>query len=99
MAVQGLQPVSSGYVLTDSGRAWLLQLGFEPPEPNSKWRCACPLLDWSEQRDHLAGELADRLYLHLVAQGVVRREAGRGRGGDEGRGVGADAPDSKVGDT
>ena len=77
MAAQGLQPVSSGYVLTDSGRAWLLQLGFEPPEPNSKWRCACPLLDWSEQRDHLAGELADRLYLHLVAQGWVRRGAGR----------------------
>jgi DNA-binding transcriptional ArsR family regulator len=60
MAADGLQPASSGYTLTDSGRAWLLRLGFEAPE-----------------RDHLAGELADRLYLHLVAQGWVRRGAGR----------------------
>ena len=77
MAAQGLQPVSSGYTLTDSGRAWLLRLGFEAPEPGKKRRYAYPCLDWSERRDHLAGELADRLYLHLVAQGWVRRGAGR----------------------
>lgn len=32
MAVQGLQPVSSGYALTDSGRAWC-RLGFELRNP------------------------------------------------------------------
>ena len=32
-------------------------------------RFANPCLDWSERRDHLAGELADRLYPHLVTQG------------------------------
>ncbi len=77
MAANGLQPVSNGYALTDSGRAWLLRLGFEAPEPGKKWRYAYPCLDWSERRDHLAGELADQLYRHLVAQGWVRRGAGR----------------------
>ncbi|UCU94332.1 ArsR/SmtB family transcription factor [Hydrogenophaga taeniospiralis] len=77
MAVDGLQPVSAGYALTDSGRAWCQRLGFEPPAPGKKRRFAYPCLDWSERRDHLAGELADRLYLQLVAQGWVRRGAGR----------------------
>jgi hypothetical protein len=76
--VQGLQLVSSGYVLNDSCRAWLGGLGFEAPEPSSRRRFAYPCLDWSERRDHLAGQLADQLYLHLVAQGWVRRGAGRG---------------------
>jgi len=77
MAANGLQPVSTGYALTDSGRAWLLRLGFDAPEPGRKRRYAYPCLDWSERRDHLAGELADQLYLHLVAQGWVRRGTGR----------------------
>lgn len=77
MAADGLQPVSAGYALTDSGRAWCQRLGFEAPEPGKKRRYAYPCLDWSERRDHLAGELADRLYLHLVAQGWVRRGTGR----------------------
>lgn len=74
MAVHGLQPMGSGYVPTDSGRAWLLRLGFEPPEPSRRRRFAYPCLDWSERRDHLAGQLVDQLYLHLVAQGWVRRD-------------------------
>lgn len=77
MAAQGLQPVSAGYALTDSGRAWLRRLDFEAPEPNTRRRFAYPCLDWSERRDHLAGQLADQLYLHLVAQGWVRSGAGR----------------------
>ena len=77
MAADGLQPVSNGYALTDSGRAWCQRLGFEPPEPGKKRRYAYPCLDWSERRDHLAGELADALHQHLVAQGWVRRGAGR----------------------
>jgi len=77
MAAQGLQPVSPGYTLTGSGRAWLQRLGFDAPVPGKQRRYAYPCLDWSERRDHLAGELADRLYLHLVAQGWVRRGTGR----------------------
>ena len=77
MAADGLQPASSGYTLTDSGRAWCQRLGFEPPQPGKKRRYAYPCLDWSERRDHLAGQLADQLYLHLVAQGWVRRGTGR----------------------
>lgn len=69
--------MSGGYVLTDSGRAWCQRLGFKPPEPSLRRRFAYPCLDWSERRDHLAGQLADQLYLHLVAQGWVRRGAGR----------------------
>lgn len=76
MAAQGLQPVSSGYALTGCGRAWLQRLGFEAPEPSTRRRFAYPCLDWSERRDHLAGQLGDQLYLHLVAQGWVRRGAG-----------------------
>lgn len=77
MAGQGLLSVSSGLVLTDSGRARLQRLGFEAPEPNTRQRFAYPCLDWSERRDHLPGQLADQLYLHLVARGWVRRGTGR----------------------
>ena len=42
MAAKGLQPVSGGYALTDSGSAWLLQQGFETPEPG-RWRRYVPL--------------------------------------------------------
>ena len=55
----------------------LRRLGFEAPASGKKRRYAYPCLDWSERCDHLAGELADQLYLHLVAQGWVRRGAGR----------------------
>jgi hypothetical protein len=34
-------------------------------------------MDWSERRDHLAGQLADELFQHLCAQGWLRRGAGR----------------------
>lgn len=77
MAVDGLQPVSAGYALTDSGRAWLQTLDFAPPEPQARRRFAYPCLDWSERRDHLAGQLADQLYLHLLVKGWVRRGDGR----------------------
>jgi DNA-binding PadR family transcriptional regulator len=49
------EPVSAGYALTDSGRAWLQRLGFEAPEPSTRRRYAYPCLDWSERRGHLAG--------------------------------------------
>jgi hypothetical protein len=34
-------------------------------------------MDWSERRDHLAGQLADALLAHCIAQGWLRREPGR----------------------
>ena len=73
MAANGLQPVSSGYTLTDSGRAWLQRLGFDAPEPGKKRRYAYPCLDWSERRDHLAGRFASALLEHFLTQGWLRR--------------------------
>lgn len=75
--VGGLQAVSSGFELTDAGRSWLVDLGLSPPEPSGKRRFAYACLDWSERRDHLAGQLADQIFLHLVVQGWVRRGTGR----------------------
>ena len=75
--VGGLQTVSSGFELTEAGRRWLGDLGLSPPEPNGKRRFAYACLDWSERRDHLAGQLADQIFLHLVEQGWVRRGSGR----------------------
>jgi len=66
-----------GYLLGERGRAWLHRLGLEPAPPGPRRRFAYPCLDWSERRDHLAGQLADELYAHLVAQGWLRRDVGR----------------------
>jgi len=66
-----------GYALSDDGRAWLRALGLEPTPPSGRRRFAYPCLDWSERRDHLAGQLADELYLHLVGCGWLRRDSGR----------------------
>jgi DNA-binding transcriptional ArsR family regulator len=74
---QGLQSVADGYTLTASGQAWLAQLGMSPPAPQARRRFAYPCLDWSERRDHLAGQLADALYQHLIDQGWLRKGPGR----------------------
>jgi DNA-binding transcriptional ArsR family regulator len=66
-----------GLALSDAGHAWLRGLGLEPAAPSRRRRFAYPCLDWSERRDHLAGQLADELYLHLVARGWLRRDSGR----------------------
>ncbi len=76
-SVGGLQASANGYALTAAGRAWLGLLGFEPQAPTARRRFAYPCLDWSERRDHLAGQLGDELYGHLAARGWVRRGAGR----------------------
>lgn len=68
---------SSGFELTDSGRAWLEQLGLVPAPPSGRRRFAYRCLDWSERRDHLAGQLADELYQHFVIRGWLRRTSGR----------------------
>ena len=66
-----------GFSLTDDGLRWLRGLGLDPSEPSRRRRFAYPCLDWSERRDHLAGQLADELYAHLVARGWLRRDDGR----------------------
>ena len=72
-----LASTSNGLELTDSGRAWLRALGMNPSPPNSRLRFAYRCLDWSERRDHLAGQLADELYQHFTAKGWLRRANGR----------------------
>lgn len=77
LAQQGLQAGAGGYALTDAGRAWLAALGFAAPPPAATRRYAYACMDWSERRDHLAGQLADALFAHCVAQGWLRRGQGR----------------------
>ena len=72
-----LGSTSRGFELTESGRVWLEGLGMIPSPPNSRRRFAYRCLDWSERRDHLAGQLADELYRHFTARGWLRRASGR----------------------
>lgn len=72
-----LASTASGFELTDAGRVWLQRLGLVPSAPSGRRRYAYRCLDWSERRDHLAGQLADELYRHFSAQGWVRRTSGR----------------------
>jgi len=72
-----LASTAAGFELTDPGRAWLEGLGMNPGPPNGRRRFAYRCLDWSERRDHLAGQLADELYQHFTAKGWVRRASGR----------------------
>jgi len=77
LAQQGLRAEAGGYLLTDAGRAWFAGLGFSAPPPTAKRRYAYACMDWSERRDHLAGQLADALLAHCLAQGWLRRADGR----------------------
>lgn len=72
-----LQVVGGGYALTGAGTTWLKSLGLDPKPPSARRRYAYPCLDWSERRDHLAGQLADEIYQHLTAAGWLRRAQGR----------------------
>lgn len=72
-----LAAAADGYALTDAGRSWLGELGMSPGSATSRRRFAYRCLDWSERRDHLAGQLADEIYRHFVAAGWLRRSAGR----------------------
>jgi DNA-binding transcriptional ArsR family regulator len=75
---QGLQPSDRGFELTAAGREWLAQLEMEAPEPAGARRYAYACLDWSERRDHLAGQLADAILGHCLDRGWLRRGEGRG---------------------
>jgi DNA-binding transcriptional ArsR family regulator len=72
-----LAPVADGYELTDAGRQWLQEMGMNPGSPSARRRYAYRCLDWSERRDHLAGQLADEIYQHFTESGWLRRAAGR----------------------
>lgn len=76
-AQQGLQVTEAGYALTAPGLAWLAGLGMKPQAPKSSRRFAYPCLDWSERRDHLAGQLADEMLTHFLQMSWVRRVDGR----------------------
>jgi DNA-binding transcriptional ArsR family regulator len=72
-----LKSTPSGFELTDSGRQWLQGLGMNPGSPSGRRRFAYRCLDWSERRDHLAGQLADEIYQHFTKMGWLRRTTGR----------------------
>lgn len=72
-----LEPARDGYALSEPGRAWLVGLGLTPQPPAPRRRYAYACMDWSERRDHLAGQLADELLGHFVARGWLRRGEGR----------------------
>jgi DNA-binding transcriptional ArsR family regulator len=72
-----LLSTADGYELTDAGREWLQGLGMSPGLPSGRRRFAYRCLDWSERRDHLAGQLADEIYQHFTKTGWLRRADGR----------------------
>lgn len=72
-----LTSATDGYELTEAGIQWLQGLGMNPGSPSGRRRFAYRCLDWSERRDHLAGQLADEIYQHFTKAGWLRRAAGR----------------------
>ena len=74
---QGLRAVSGGFELTQAGTDWLAAMGLQPPAPVAQRRYAYACLDWSERRDHLAGQLAEAIFTHWLERDWVRRTDGR----------------------
>lgn len=72
-----LKATAAGYELTNTGMHWLEALGMQPTAATGRRRYAYRCLDWSERRDHLAGQLADEIYMHLTEVGWVRRSESR----------------------
>lgn len=73
----GLVTSQEGFDLTKDGVAWLANMDLQPKAATGTRRYAYPCLDWSERRDHLAGQLADELLTHFLQKGWVRRADGR----------------------
>lgn len=64
-----------GGVLTDSGRAFLDELGVEIEPPKNSRRAFCrPCLDWSERRWHIAGAIGAALASRCFDLGWVERQ-------------------------
>jgi DNA-binding transcriptional ArsR family regulator len=72
-----LEATTEGYMLTATGIAWLGELDVHPSPPSRRRRYAYRCLDWSERRDHLAGQLAAEIYEQLAQAGHLRRGGGR----------------------
>lgn len=77
LARQALRAEAGGFALTEAGRDWFARLGFDAPAPAATRRYAYACMDWSERRDHLAGQLADDWLRHCLARGWLRRGDGR----------------------
>jgi DNA-binding transcriptional ArsR family regulator len=73
----GLVTSQLGFDLTKDGVALLANMDLHPKAATGTRRYAYPCLDWSERRDHLAGQLADELLTHFLQKGWVRRADGR----------------------
>ena len=76
-AAGALQPAANGFALTPAGVAWFAQAGMAAPVPSRQRRFAYACLDWSERRDHLAGQLADAWLDHCLTRDWLRRSEGR----------------------
>lgn len=72
-----LKSTAGGYELTGAGKCWLEGLGMQPDPASGRRRYAYRCLDWSERRDHLAGQLADEIYTHFTEAGWLRRSSSR----------------------
>ena len=77
LARERLRATADGYALTDAGHGWLASIGMTPPMPHPRRRFAYACMDWSERRDHLAGQLATELLGHFVGKGWLRRRPDR----------------------
>ena len=77
VAEESLRSVTGGYALTDRGVAWFNRLGMQPVPPSRRRRFAYACMDWSERRDHLAGQLADQALAHFLSRNWLRRRGGR----------------------
>lgn len=71
MRQQYLEPTEQGLQFTSAGRAWAVQLGLQLPAKSTA-RLAYPCMDWSERKDHLAGNLAKALLELYVAKNWLR---------------------------
>lgn len=77
LAGDRLASTADGYALTPAGRSWLEGMGMQPGAPSGRRRYAYRCLDWSERRDHLAGQLADEILGHFLEAGWLRRAQAR----------------------
>jgi DNA-binding transcriptional ArsR family regulator len=78
------------FEVTDSGVAWLEQIGIDVTALRESRRgFALQCVDWSERRPHVAGAVGAALLSHFLTEGWLRRRRGRrtleltSRGADE----------------
>jgi ribosomal protein S19E (S16A) len=66
---------NDGGALTQSGEAFLREIGIDLEETRRSRRVFCrPCIDWSERRPHLAGALGSALAERLLAIGWITRQ-------------------------